>query len=111
MRFGPLYRNLPALEHLGKMNMDGAIVGLLCLAISIVMGALLSHRLGQSMAGDPKIIQSVVVWFAYALLVLGYWKAGWSGRFLVNLSLLCFCFLIVSMLVVMVFFQTFHSFG
>ncbi len=109
-QFGAFFKNLPALDFLGKMNLEGMVFGLISLSASIVLGLLLAMQLDKRIFTDAKFIQVLVAWLIYVVVVTGHFAAGWSGRKLVYLSLASFALLIVAILIVTTFFNTFHNF-
>src|SRR5690606_16836638 len=111
MRLGAFFRNLPPLDFLAKMNVDSAIVGIVCLTITIGLGLLLAHRYEMMRLTDAKFIQAVAAWMMYAALLAGHFALRWRGRLMVNLSLVCYGLFIAALIIVVSFFETEHTFS
>jgi len=115
MRFGPLFKSLPALNHLATMNFESALVGFICLSVGLLLGTVLGAAYKAELAGsiltDAKFVQAAAAWLCYALLVSGRFRFGWSGRQLVYYSLASFGLLLGSLMIVSIFFDTFHRFS
>lgn len=104
-RLNLFVQRMPPLELLARMNFASAAVGFLFLTIGLLLGVILSFKLQVSFAGDPKVMQSMIVWLFYGLLILARYVAHWRGRLLVGASLVCFMVAVVSMA-----FVGFHDF-
>jgi ABC-type uncharacterized transport system permease subunit len=69
--FGVLFRELPSLERLEKLEVVCAWLGLLAFAIAIGTGAVMTKRLNRPFWTDPKILAAEVTWLVFLLLLLG----------------------------------------
>ncbi|MBI5155227.1 cytochrome c biogenesis protein CcsA [Candidatus Poribacteria bacterium] len=110
MRFGVFFKNLPPLESMSRMNLDAALIGLIAMTVSIVVGVLLSIQFEINMRGDAKFIQTLVGWALYSAMIGGHYALRWQGRVFVYMSLLIFAVFIGGMVVVMTVFKTAHQF-
>jgi len=109
-RFGLVYQRLPPLDVLAKMSLRAAVLGVVFLTVTIVIGVLWA---GQSFPGfykDPKFLLTVGVWLVYAVGIgLHYWL-GWSGRRTIYFSLVGFVLILLSAMAARLWLPSFHGF-
>lgn len=69
-RLGRLYRWLPPLEALDRVNLIAVTVGFVLLSLGLGLGVFMErHTFGRWASGDPKEILSWLTWLAYAALL------------------------------------------
>jgi HemX protein len=109
-RFGLIWRRLPSLELLASMSLRAAVLGLVFLTVTIVIGVLWATQRFPGFYGDSKFIMTLLVWFVYGIgIALHYWL-GWSGRQTIFLSLVGFVLMVISM-AVRLWLPSFHGFA
>lgn len=116
-RFGLVFRRLPSLDILERMNFYASVVGVTFLGLGIILGAVWGIREAQreySPYGldrpDAKVITAIATFVIYGLNVLGRRFRGWRGKQLAYTSLFGFILVLFSVLGVNFFFPTFHRF-
>lgn len=109
--FGLIFRRLPALDLLSRMNAHAALFGLGCLSVAIVLGMVLARNVEASFHRDPTFLQSLLTWVVYGGFALAYYPLRWRGNRQVYLSLAGFAVAMGSMAVVLILFRTFHPAG
>jgi len=110
-RFGLVYDRLPPLEVLARMSLRAVLVGLAALTVTIACGSLWAASEFPGFTRDPKFLGTLLVWAVYGLAVALHWGRGWSGRRTINMSLLGFGLLVLSMLAGALLFRSFHVFA
>ncbi len=90
-RMGLLFRRLPSLEELDRLNFAAIGTGFAFLSIGVACG-LLGTRvlLGRWWVGDPKEVLTVIVWLSYLTLWLVRLRCTLRGRRVALLSVLGF---------------------
>ncbi len=114
--FGLVFRRLPSLDILDRMNFYAAIAGFAMLTLAIVLGAIWSEHVPASMNvkptfTDPKVLVAVGTWLFYGLAILGRQFVSWRGPRLAYSSLVGFVIVLASMFVVNYVFTNFHMFA
>jgi HemX protein len=109
-RFGLIYRRLPPLEVLSRMNIGAAALGLGALTVGIVTGAAWASRLHPGFISDPMFLSSIAVWFIYAITLFAYYRLGWRGKRAIYLSISGFVLMGVALASVTAFLHSFHRF-
>lgn len=110
-RFGIVYENLPNLEKLEGLAMEGVRSGFVLLTIAIAVGIFWLPRAFASFSYfDPKLIGSVIVWCLYGGGLIAKWSIGWQGRKIMILSIAAFSFSLFSLTIINIFFSGFHRF-
>ncbi len=109
-RFSHFFRRMPPLETLGQMNVRAAGGGLAFLTLAIILGVGWIQRSGTGSLTDPKIWLTLAVWCVFAFSLLSYHRFGWRGPRAIYVSLVGFTTLLLSRVVVDLFFHSFHSF-
>lgn len=97
-KMGGVFRHLPALETLDKLNYRSLSWGFPLLTLGIVSGAVWAqHAWGHFWIWEPRPVLSLLSWVLYAFL-LHYRSVGWRGRRAATLTIVCFTVLLVSFL-------------
>ena len=94
---GALFRNLPSLDRLERINVWAIGVGFGLLSIGLACG-LLGERLllGRWWTGDIKEYLTVAVWLSYLILLVVRMRATLRGRRVALLSVFGFTFLLMT---------------
>jgi len=110
-RFSVIYNRLPSLEVLSTLSFNSAVLGFIFLTVAICIGFIWSHLLfNKVLALDPKILVAYLTWIIYGLEILGGKFLQWSSKKLAYLSLGGFVIIVFSMVIVNLFFTSFHEF-
>ncbi len=109
-RFGLIYRRLPALDVLAKMNIRSAVLGLASLSVGMVSGIVWASRLHPGFLSDPMFLMTVLVWLVYAGGILAHYSLGWRGKPTIYLTICGFVLMGAALAAVRVFLKSFHSF-
>lgn len=109
--FGMIYEKLPSLEQLDDMNYRAAAAGTAVLAVAILIGFIWAWiAFGSLPLGDIKVLVTVGTCAVYSVIILMKLRFGWGGERIALLSAFGFLAVLVSLLFLNVFSQTFHSF-
>ena len=93
-----LWRNLPSLEALDRLNYACLVWGLVLLTAGIVSGIIWAHTAwGRFWSSDPKLLLSHVIWAIYVVLLQGRMTAGWRGRRAATLTIAGFAVILISL--------------
>lgn len=72
---------LPSIQKLERVVTQAVAVGWVLLSAGLSLSTVLVRQSGSEMLkGDPKVIWSIVVWLAYAVLLVMRWQRGWGTR-------------------------------
>jgi ABC-type uncharacterized transport system permease subunit len=110
-RFGLIYRRLPSLDILGRMNIRAAVLGLASLTVAIAAGVIWAARLHPGFVRDPMFLLTVLVWLIYAVSVFAYYRLGWRGKRAIYLSMSGFVLMGLVLIGVSGFLHSFHHFA
>ncbi|MBI5476771.1 MAG: cytochrome c biogenesis protein CcsA [Ignavibacteriales bacterium] len=109
--FSVIYKRLPNLEMLERMSFSATVFGFVFLTIAISVGyAWLPRAIEKFSYADPKLISTIAVWLIYAAGLSAKKIIGWQGRKIMVLSMFGFIFTLFSMLLINIFFSSFHKF-
>ena len=76
-----LYKGLPSLETLDRLNYVFLVWGFPLMTLGILAGSFLARaRWGNYWSWDPRQISSAITWLLYGSLLQGRVAAGWRGR-------------------------------
>lgn len=110
-RFGLIYKQLPSLEVMAGFTYRSAILGFAFLSVAMVLGlALLVKVYGMYWKWDPKLAVTFIAWVIYSIVVGAGKLWGWSARRVALASLAGFLVILFSLVVVNLFFTSFHEF-
>ncbi len=108
--FGLVFRRLPPLETLDRMNYYATSVGFALLSVAVAVGGVWSVVAFDSVRFDVKIVTALVTWALYGLAIFGRRFHGWRGTRLAYSSLVGFAVVLFSMFAVNYFLTSFHLF-
>lgn len=116
-RVGLIFRRLPNLETLSRLNIGAVFFGWIGLTLAILLGSLWAGELTSrgwlegSFYTDPKFLLTVALWVLYGLTLGGRYLFRWPNRQLAYLSIVAFLLLLSSSLAVNLFLPSFHQFS
>lgn len=110
-RFGLIYRKLPPLEVLGKMNIRAAAFGFAALTIAIPVGIRWAAELYPGFMTDPMFLMTVFVWLIYAVCLIAHYFLGWRGHRTVYLSIGGFILMGAALIALNALLHSFHHFA
>ncbi len=110
-RFGLVFRRLPPLEVLDRMNFIATTVGFAFLTVAIATGISWAARVYEDKLIDPKLIVGVLTWLFYGATVVGRKYRSWRGSRFAYSSSLGFTAVLLLMFAVNSFFTKFHVFS
>jgi HemX protein len=109
-RFGLIFRRLPSLDILDRMNYYASVAGFALLTAAIILGAIWSTHVFGAVHPDPKVLVALGTWVLYGLAILGRHVTSWRGPRMAYSSLFGFVFVLFSMFAVNFFLTKFHVF-
>lgn len=90
-RMTALYKLLPSLERLDRLNYVFLVWGFPLMTLGILTGSLWAGVYwGSYWSWDPRQISSAITWLLYASLLQGRITAGWRGRRAATLTIVGF---------------------
>ncbi len=116
-RVGLIFRRLPNLETLSRLNLGAVLFGWVGLTLAILLGSFWAGELTSrgwlegSFYTDPKFLLTVVLWVLYGLTLGGRYLFRWPNRQLAYLSMVAFLLMVGSSLAVNLVFNSFHQFS
>jgi len=111
-RLGGLFKRLPPLESLDRLNELCLKYGFPLLTLGIITGAIWAEKAwGAYWSWDPKETWSLILWFIYAALLHERLLIGWRGRKAAIMALIGFGVWMISYFVVNLFLPGLHSYG
>ncbi|MDH4226746.1 MAG: c-type cytochrome biogenesis protein CcsB [Deltaproteobacteria bacterium] len=100
-KIGGMYFVLPSLETLDELNYRCLTYGFPLLTLGIVSGALWSeHVYGSYWIWKHRQVWSLITWLMYAVLLHGRLTANWRGRKAAAFSVIAFCVLFATSLII-----------
>jgi ABC-type uncharacterized transport system permease subunit len=110
-KLGVVGWRFPALDVLERMTRSSVLIGLGSLAVGMVAGFILVHRLqGTYWDGDPKVIATVLILVAYVVYILLGRTAAGRGSRASALCILNFFFVLFSYIIAGPFLSHFHRY-
>ena len=82
-RLGGLFRRLPSLDALDRLNQRAIVLGFAMLTLGLFAGAayaMINPKPGYRIWADPLVIAATILWAWYAVAVQSRLFAGWRGR-------------------------------
>jgi len=116
-RFGLIFRRLPSLDILDRMNFYAAAAGFVLLTLAIGLGAWWGsiasaadpNRFGAPFL-DPKVFVALLTWALYGAALIGRRMVSWGGARMAYSSLIGFLVVLFSMFAVNLLMSKFHVF-
>jgi ABC-type transport system involved in cytochrome c biogenesis permease subunit len=116
-RFGLIFRRLPSLDILDRMNFYAAAAGFVLLTLAIGLGAWWGSiasaadptRFGAPFL-DPKVFVALLTWALYGAALVGRRVVSWGGARMAYSSLIGFLVVLFSMFAVNLLMTKFHVF-
>ena len=116
-RVGLIFRRLPTLETLSRLNLGAILLGWVGLTLASILGSIWAQGLASSgqLTGtfytDPKFLLTVVLWALYGITLGGRYVLRWPNRQLAYLSLVAFFLMVGTSLAVNLILPSFHQFS
>jgi len=109
-RFGALYRTLPDLQSLSRLNRGSATVGFILLTVGLNLALAWTHaQEGRTVNYlDPKILMLMVTWIFFGLIAASRWIHFLSGRRAAEFAVAGFLLVLLSLVLVSVPLGTLH---
>jgi len=108
--FGLVFRRLPSLDVLDRMNFYAVVAGFVLLTVAIVLGAVWSTHLFGRVKPDPKVLVAVGTWLLYGGAIAARGLVSWRGPRMAYTSLVGFLVVLFSLFAVNFFLTRFHLF-
>lgn len=115
-RVGLIFRRLPSLETLSRLNVGAILLGWFGLTVAGILGVVWADRLTSAgeLEGnfytDPKFLLTAVLWALAGVTLGGRFLLRWPNRQLAYLSLLAFFLMVGTSLAVNLVLPSFHQF-
>jgi HemX protein len=111
-RFGVIYKKLPNLETLERMNFIAISLAFIFLSLAITAGMIwLPIAFPGNSYADPKLIGTASIWLMYGVGIISKMRGLLRGRSLMVLSIGGFAVAAFSMTMINLFFSNFHRFN
>jgi len=116
-RVGLIFRRLPNLETLSRLNLGAVLFGWVALTLAILLGSIWAGELTSrgwlqgTFYTDPKFLLTLALWLLYGLTLGGRYLFRWPNRQVAYLSVLAFLLMLGSSLAVNLIVPSFHSFS
>lgn len=109
---GVIYKKLPNLETLEKMNFTAVTMAFGLLTLAIIVGFIwLQRTFSDYSLSDPKLIGTLIIWGVYGIGIIAKKTGELKGRKVMILSVAGFVIAVFSMTVINMFFSGFHKFN
>ncbi|RKD24655.1 cytochrome C assembly protein [Ammoniphilus oxalaticus] len=95
-RWTPLLRKMPSLGLLDIYAYRLTMIGVPLLFLSLILGGLWAHIVGQTIWLDPKVFFSILVVVAYSVYLYRRVNYGWQGKKLAMMNVLAFVFVLLN---------------
>lgn len=109
-RFGLIFRRLPSLDILDRMNYYASAAGFALLTLAILTGAVWSSQVFGNVKIDPKVMVAILTWVVYGVSLVGRHVVSWQGPRMAFSSVVGFLVILFSMFAVNFFLTKFHVF-
>jgi len=110
-RFGVIYKKLPTLETLERMNFIAISLAFSFLTLAILAGFVWGQQVFSNFSvADPKLLGTVILWLLYGVGLVARLRGILRGRTIMVLSIVAFFLALFSMSVINLFFSGFHRF-
>lgn len=78
--FGVLFKDLPSLERLERLEMFCSLLGLAAFSLALITGAMMASEAGKAFWFVPKFLSAQVTWLIFGVLVIGRFARRLNGR-------------------------------
>lgn len=110
-KFGIIFKRLPSLELLEKLNFYSVVIGFILLTFSMIIGLIwLPKAFPDFSYFDPKLISVSFIWLVFAVGISAKLVAKLYGKKVIIFSLIGFVLALLSLVVTNIFTNSFHSF-
>jgi ABC-type uncharacterized transport system permease subunit len=109
-KFGLVFRRLPSLDILDRMNYYASAAGFALLTLAIVAGGVWSSQIYGSVKIDPKVMVAILTWVVYGVSLGGRHLVSWQGPRMASSSVVGFLVILFSMFAVNFWLTKFHVF-
>ncbi len=110
-KFNIIFKRLPNLEILDRLNYYSILIAFILLTIAIVIGfAWLPSAFPGFSYFDPKIVSTMIVWLIYGVGIILKASKNISGKSFAKFSLYAFLFSILSLVLTGTILSGFHDF-
>ncbi len=110
-KYGLIFKRLPSLEILEKLNFYSVLIGFILLTISMLIGFIwLPIAFPDISYADPKLISVSIVWLVFGIGILAKLFAKIYGKKVIIFSIVGFIIALLSLLVSNFIAESFHSF-
>lgn len=111
-RFGVIYKKLPNLETLERMNFIAISLAFTFLTFAILAGFVWLPRAFENFSyADPKLVGTIAIWLMYGIGIVARVGKKLRGRSIMLLSMVAFAIALFSMTIINLFFSGFHRFN
>lgn len=113
-KLGALFRRLPSLDSLDRLNQLSIVAGFGLLSVGLFIAAAIATvnaRPDYRIWADPQVIFAGTLWVWYAAAVQSRLFAGWRGRKSAVFSIVGFVVMVVSFVGIGLASSSFHVFG
>ena len=111
-QFGVIYKKLPNLETLERMNFIAITLAFIFLSVAITAGVTwLPMAFPGNSYADPKLFGTAAIWLLYGIGIVSKLRGLLRGRSLMVLSICAFLVAAFSMTMINLFFSNFHHFN
>ena len=111
-RLGRVYRWLPPLVLLDRVNLAAVSIGFLLYSVGLGLGAVVERgTFGRWVSGDPKEILSTLTWLSYASLLYVRLLSLDQGRRVAMYSVVGFSWLVFAFVAARFLLPTWHAFA
>jgi ABC-type transport system involved in cytochrome c biogenesis permease subunit len=108
--FGLVFRRLPSLDILDRMNFYAVRFGFVFLTVAIIVGSIWSRHIYGAVQIDPKVLVAILTWVVYGFALVGRQFTTWRGPRMAFSSVVGFVVILFSMFAVNFFLTRFHVF-
>ena len=110
-RVGTFYHKLPSLEILETVVYRTIILGFPLLTVALASGFIWTKEMfGVFWRWDPKFVLSTITWLTYLAMLYVHYISSFRGRKVVMISIVAFCFVLITFLGVNFFESSVHNF-
>ncbi len=111
--FGPLYSELPSLEHLSRLTRRAALAGFLFVTAGLNVGIGIAHQKGVAdfRYTDPLVLLTIAIWIHFGMIAFSRRINGFNARRASIAAVAGVVTLLIPILLTLFPGATFHRFG